>query len=133
MLLLLQPQRPALERGLAGGSPALLLSRAVHRRLQHFYLYKKKAAVFVVGRLSAVQEYRSTGNKTPFPPQIRYVSRVTGDKAILLAVMTFINLPYVVLVMAWWLLQGLLYFLLLLFLFFPSKLYTFICQVSRVL
>lgn len=93
MLLLLQPQRPALERGLVGGSPALLLSRAVHRRLQHFYLYKKKAAVFVVGRLSAVQEYRSTGNKTPFPPQIRYVSRVTGDKAILLAVMTFINPP----------------------------------------
>lgn len=130
MLLLLQPQRPALERGLAGGSPALLLSRAVHRRLQHFYLYKKKLQ-FLWWVVSL--QYRSTGNKTPFPPQIRYVSRVTGDKAILLAVMTFINLPYVVLVMAWWLLQGLLYFLLLLFLFFPSKLYTFICQVSRVL
>lgn len=81
-------------------------------------------------------QYRSTGAqeiRLLSPPQIRYVSRVTGDKAILLAVMTFINLPYVVLVMAWWLLQGLLYFLLLLFLFFPSKLYTFICQVSRVL
>lgn len=76
-----------------------------------------------MARLSAVQEHRKNDW---FSSKNRYVSRVTADKATLLAAMTFINLPYVVLVMAWWLLRGLLYFLLVLLLFFPSKPYMFL-------